>query len=224
MVETNILHIFDCEDLVNIIYEHLDLPTISSIVLVCKRFNELSKSHYNKKLDDDIIKPAIKAYTKFNKDFMSNFDVDQYLIHGTYLGQLDIINSIRPFMHMLEEFEKFIQPFINNKNYWLLLVYDLKIMEDLFYYLSGLETHIYYYNSILKVINSNEFNNLIKRTKNIFDILDDYLYVEYPYKYSNNELRLMAKFKKINKIYRMKKKELINCLKRPEDERYYFVY
>ena len=59
------------------------------------------------------------------------------------------------------------------------------------------------------------------KIQSCFDILDNYLYVEYPEKYSLYDLRIMARFKKIQNYYNMKTSKLKKALSRPLDEVYY---
>jgi len=105
-------------------------------------------------------------------------------------------------------------------------VYDLNIMEKMFLFISRLnemmEDHrhqLFFYTNV-----SQDNKDLYYRLQSIFDIMDDYMYVEYPDSYLNIELHRMARFKQIKQQYKMKRSRLIKALKRPNDEVYYFQY
>ena len=215
MQTTTIFSIIDCNDLANIIFNQLDVATIAAVAPVCKRFTELSNEHYETRLNKDILLPSKELYDNFYEKTLKlyNSKKDRYLLQFT--GQ------IRNFKKMLYEFEIFIEPFVKN-NYWLLFVNDLDIMEKMFLFVSRIsemienQDHIFFNTNV-----SQDDKDLYFRLQNIFDILDNYMYVEYPDRYINIELHRMAKFKKIKKQYKMKRYYLIKALKRPNDESYY---
>lgn len=211
--------IFDYKDITDIIFGLLDFATISAIAPVCKRFAALSKEHYTTRLNQDVIDPARQAYDAFYQNTMRLYLSNQY--YGfMFRMRLD------RFLQILDEFEAFVQPFIESK-YWVLFLYDLDAMESMFLFLSRLnhviefnKQHIFF-NTRLRNEEYKERGEMYRRLQAIFDELDNYMYVEYPDRYVNSDLHTMARFKKIEKHWGMKKSKLKRVLQRPEQEVYY---
>jgi hypothetical protein len=215
----SLLTLLECTDIANLIFDLLDAATISGVAPVCKRFTELSHKHYETRINNDLLIPAKLMYDDFYEKTIRLYISNKYRYFLNFTAQL------RNFLKMLYEFERFIEPFIN-KNYWVLFVYDLNIMEKMFLFISRLnemmEDHrhqLFFYTNV-----SQDNKDLYYRLQSIFDIMDDYMYVEYPDRYLNIELHRMARFKQIKQQYKMKRSRLIKALKRPNDEVYYFQY
>lgn len=200
--------IFDYIDIADLIFDKLDFDTITEVAVVCKRFAALSKDHLQKHLKDEIIDPARQIYDEFYINYMH-----LYLSHQ-YYGFLYRMN-IDHFIRMLKHFESFIYPFINNK-FWILFLYDLDAMDNIFVFVSRLN-HIIQFNKNYIFFNTNigERKNMYHRINKIFDSINKYLYVEYPNRYINSDLQMMARFKKIDKHWCMNKSKLSKVLRRP---------
>lgn len=204
--------ILENTDVLRIIFEKLDFATVSAIAPVCKTFASLSKEVYQKKLNEDIIYPAKKLYDEFHKSV------------------IEVMISTHEHSNMqnvLINFERFIISFLDN-NYWLLFIYDLQFMEKFFLFISSLN-HITekYKDGIFfnpHIPNLSERKQQYHRLQHIFDILDNYFYVEYPDLYTRQDLLIMAQFKKIKKRHTMKRRLLINALQRPQNEIYYINF
>lgn len=211
-----VFSILDCNDIAYIIFDQLDFVTLSSVAPVCKRFLEFSQELYRVKLNAAVINPAKQLYNDFCESTLQS-----YLSKSAY--SLDFSIQRRNFVNMLFEFEDFIDPFIN-KNYWILLVYDLDIMEKIFMFVSRINNMIELHKNTIffdiRMVDEDRTNQY-HRLMSIFDILDNYLYVEYPDRYINSQLHMMAKFKKIVGESRLKRLHLIRSLTRPKDEVYY---
>lgn len=216
----SLISLFDSTDITDNVFDLLDVATISGIALVCKRLAELSKNYYEKRMRKDILVPAKLRYNQFYENTLKMYlsNKCQYI--------LQFIVQIRNFIHMLYEFERFITPFLNHKNYWVLFVYDLKIMADMFLFVSRINQIIEYHKDKLFFYPSvpNDHKDLYFRLQKIFDSIDSYLYVDYPDRFLNVELHRMARFKKIKNQYKMKRSSLIKAMQRPFDEVYYFQY
>jgi hypothetical protein len=204
-------------DMLHEIYKFLDFATISTIAPVCKTFAMLSEEYYIKKLDEEVLIPAKMSYNNFYEK-----TVRLYLSKDQYVLLFHVQRA--SFVNMLYEFEAFIIPFTQN-NHWLLFLYDLNIMENMFVFVSRINQiieknrDIVFFNQQLP--NYLERTELYFRLQSIFDILDNYFYIEYPDLYINSQLHMMAKFKKIKKQSNMKKIALIKALQRPLNEVYY---
>jgi hypothetical protein len=198
-------------DVLRLIFQKLDFATVSAIAPVCKTFATLSQEVYKNKLNEDIIYPARSSYENFHKSVIQ-----------------DIINNQDGNMYsVLEIFETFITSFIQY-NYWILFLYDLEFMEKFFLFVSNLN-HIsekykdgIFFNTYAP--NSAERKRLYFKLQHIYDILDDYFFVEYPDLYKRQDLLIMAQFKKLKKRHFMKRHSLIKALRRPENEVYYINF
>ena len=216
----SLISLFNSRDIADTIFDLLDVATISGIAPVCKRLAELSKNYYETRMQKDILIPAKKSYNEFYektlKMYLSN--KCQYILHFTV--------QIRNFINMLNEFERFITPFLNHNNYWILFVYDLKIMEDMFLFVSRINQMMEYHKEKLFFYPNvpNDQKDLYFKLQKIFDNIDTYLYVDYPDRFLNVELHRMARFKKIKNQYKMRRTSLIKEMQRPFDEVYYFQY
>lgn len=213
----SLLTLLESTDIADLIFDLLDAATISGIAPVCKSFAELSNKHYETRINKDLLIPAKNMYDDFYEKTLRHY------ISNKYRYSMNFTRQLRNFLKMLYEFESFIEPFIN-KNYWVLFIYDLNIMENMFLFISRLDEIIEDNPLFFRTNNSQDNRDLYYRLQHIFDIMDDYMYVEYPDRYLNIELRRMARFKKIKKQYKMKRSLLLKALRRPVNEVYYFQY
>ena len=213
----SLVTLLECTDIADTIFDLLDVATISGVASVCKNFADLSNKHYETRMNKDLLIPAKIMYDDFYEKTLKHY------ISNKYRYSLNFTAQLRNFVNMLYEFERFIEPFIN-KNYWVLFVYDLNIMEKMFLFVSRIDEMMEdHKNTLFFCTNVSQDNEgLYYRLQNIFDIIDNYMYVEYPDRYLNIELHRMAKFKKIKQQYNMKRSRLIKALQRPRDEVYYF--
>lgn len=211
--------IFDYTDIADIIFDMLDFATISAIAPVCKRFAVLSKQHYPKRLQSDIIDPAKRDFDEFFNSTMRSYVTNHYF---SIVFSVHINNFIR----VLERFEVFITRFLT-ANYWLLLLNDLNVMESMLLFVSRInylmDTHArdLFFNNGFSNTEYYERVTLYYRLHGLFDSLDAYLYMEYPERYGISEMHMMARFKKIKKHWGMKKTALVRALRRPVDDVYY---
>lgn len=199
-------------DVLRLIFHKLDFATVSAIAPVCKTFATLSQEVYKNKLNEDIIYPARCSYKNF---------------HSSVIQVMLINNQGGDMYSVLESFETFITSFIQH-NYWILFLYDLDFMEKFFFFVSNLN-HIsekykdgIFFNTYAP--NSAERKRMYYKLQHIYDILDDYFFVEYPDLYKKQDLLIMAQFKKLKKRHLMKRHALIKALRRPENEVYYINF
>lgn len=217
--DQNDCFIFDYTDIADIIFDMLDFATISAVAPVCKRFAVLSKKHYPKRLQSDIIDPAKRDFNKFFDSTMCSYVADHYF-------SIVFFVHINNFTRVLERFEAFATCFLED-NYWLLLLNDFDVMESMFIFVSRInylmETHKndLFFNNGFSNTEYYERVTLYYRLHGLFDSLDAYLYMEYPERYGISEVHMMARFKKIKKHWGMKKTALVRALRRPVDEVYY---
>ena len=94
-------------------------------------------------------------------------------------------------------------------DYWLILVKNLKFMENTFVFCV----------TVYDETNMFEISN--KNIDKFRERLNEYFYVDYPDNYNIDMLRKMARFKKIKKWYKMKRSVIVKQLERPKDKLYY---
>ena len=206
-------NIFDYPDMCREIFKKLDFATISAIAPVCKLFAEIAKECYEEKLQEEIILPS--------KALFEDFKPTMYYWMGRYY-----ISTRDSFIDMLIRFERFTKPFIDEeKQYWVALVNDFEMMETIFLFIAHIENLLenvkWIWRFYPRYKDVPERNDMYLRLQDIFDILDTYMYVDYPSKYNVDQLRSMAKFKKVKKYSTLNRAKLINALKRPKNEVYY---
>lgn len=205
-------------DIMNIIFDYLDFATLSVIAPVNKQFYNLSKERYQSKIETEVLNPA-KTMINDYINLVSPVIIQFYIQDDIY----DIFDSLRACERVLCDTESFLKQFTTD-NYWILLVKDLELMEQFFVTMSRGNVMLTRYRSAISIYNFDrldDINTLYGKIQSYFDILDNYLYVEYPEKYSLYDLRIMARFKKIPKYYNMKTIKLKRALRRPQDEVYY---
>lgn len=198
--------VFDNYDICNIIWGYLDIPTIGMLSCVSRLTFQLYKDIYRKKFNIEYIDKA-------------NIQFDNYIKYGErfiyHMYDNDII------LHAMISVNQFLKPFIED-NLWIALVNDFHLMEKIFYELSFLNR------SLKQMISSKLFeeafkNEIYRKMLLSFDIIDNYMYIEYPEKYNVIELKQLASFKNIRKCHKKKRNQLIKSLTRPKDEIYYLM-
>lgn len=205
-------------DIMNIIFDYLDFATLSAIAPVNKQFYNLSKERYQSKIETEVLNPAKEMINDYVNTVSP--EIIQFYIQDDIH---DIFDTLRACERVLRDTESFLKQFTTD-NYWILLVKDLELMEQFFVTLSRANVMLTRYRSAISIYNFDrldDINTLYGKIQSYFDILDNYLYVEYPEKYSLYDLRIMARFKKIPKYYNMKTIKLKRALRRPQDEVYY---
>lgn len=199
---------FETPDIIRIIYNFLDLPTISAIGCVNKLFSQITKEFYNDRLNIEIIALAKERLNNFEKD--ANEIINMQTITNSRLKEL------------FYSFEIFIKPFVTT-NLWIVLVNDFIFMETLFKICTRVEYWIlqvsHYYGRLCT--RDTQYIEYFYTFNKYFDILDNYFYIEFPSKYTVGELRKFAKFKKIKKWPTKTRRELLNSLRRPANEIYF---
>ena len=125
--------------------------------------------------------------------------------------------NVRNYYEVCEIFFDFIDRTV--KEYWVVLIKDLEIMEKLFSYIVSYNAIFMTFTEMIFMTNTDR--SLLTKIEGIKSRTLSYLYVEYPEKYNMETLKKMAKFKKIKGYYKMKRIELIKALERPTDELYF---
>ena len=199
--------VFNSEDIIEYIMNKMDYYDISSIGLINKLFNKVSKRIYDIKIKIQLYYPFAIEYNYYNI----------LLIH-TRDNPITIYN----YQYYVSTFYDFIEIIL--ETYWVVLIKDLNKMEHIFesliYYNNMFNIYTYRLQGYHIDINIEQIklkNKIDKINKQIIK----YLYVENPDKYNVNELKSMAKFKKIKKYYRLRRSHLVKKLSRPENEIYY---
>lgn len=206
-------------DIMNIIFDYLDFATLSTIAPVNKQFYNLSKVRYQSKIETEVLNPAKEMINDY-----INLVSPEIILFYIQDDIHDIFDTLTACERVLRDTESFLKQFTTN-NYWILLVKDIELMEQFFVTMSRGNVMLTRYHSAINKFSSydrlDDINTLYGKIQSYFDILDNYLYVEYPEKYSLYDLRIMARFKKIPKYFNMKTSKLKRALRRPLDEVYY---
>jgi len=204
--------IFDYKDIADLIFDKLDFVTITEVALVCKRFASLSKEHYYKRLKVEILNPARYRYDEFYLHYMHTYLSNKYY---SFFYRM----CVDHFLKMLNRYIHFIAPFVHS-NYWLLFLYDFDVTENMLMFVSRLN-HIIHYNKQFIFFDTNIDEDeharrilIYCRINKIFNTLDKYLYLKYPCRYTNSDLHMVAKFKKIDNHCCMNNVKLSKALER----------
>ena len=199
--------VFSNYDICYIIWNNLDAPTINSLAHLSKLFNKLNQDFYQKKLKSDYLDPANELY----KQYINNSNrLILYMEHD-----LVTYNMVKESMINVTEL---IHKFFEN-NLWIALVNDFDLMQDAFYHLTYLNSSYNYYKcvSFLKFLFEEQ---LYKDVLNAFGDIKPFLYVEYPMNFNVIELKQLARFKRVRKVNKKNRSQLIHSLRRPNDETY----
>ena len=199
--------VFSNYDICCIIWDNLDAPTINSLAHLSKLFNKLNQDFYQKKLKSDYLDPANELY----KQYINNSNrLILYMEHD-----LVTYNMVRESMINVTNL---IHKFFEN-NLWIALVNDFELMQDAFYHLTFLNSSYNYYKCVpfFRILFEEQ---LYKDTQDAFDDIKQFLYVEYPLNFNVIELKQLARFKKVRKVNKKNRSQLIHSLRRPNDERY----
>ena len=217
--------VFYCKDLFELISNNLHYAEISGLGLISKKFLKNVNPIYEKRLKKDIIDPVLYLQKElieninsvFNDYKISNISefyfekiVNKYnkiytVINGVLYYNENFRDNKLKTIKIKNYFIDFVYKIV--KNYWIVLVKNLDLMEIIFLNLANINYFC----------NSQNINNFY-----VNENIVNYLYVENSNKFKVFELKRMAQYKKIPKSYKMKRNNLIKNLKRPEDEVYLF--
>lgn len=195
--------VFTNYDILFYILDKIDIYSINSLSSVSKLFNQINNDIYHDKLYNNIIEPTRICF--------ENYQIILSRIIISYnISNSDLLEIMLSLLSFLKHF------FVNN--YWIALVNDFELMEEVFIHLVCINNWFIK----LKSFNNNTFDNDLYETIYIYiEKLKKYLYVENTDEYTVNHLKAMAKFKNIKLYYKMTRPKLIKVLTRPVNERYY---
>lgn len=191
--------VMESEDLLDYILSFLEYYDVSGCALVNKLFHKISSRMYTIKINKTL-------YDPFNELYKST-------MQKTMVKTI----NVRNYYEVCEIFFDFIDRTV--KEYWVVLIKDLEIMEKLFSYIVSYNAIFMTFTEMIFMTNTDR--SLLTKIEGIKSRTLSYLYVEYPEKYNMETLKKMAKFKKIKGYYKMKRIELIKALERPTDELYF---
>lgn len=199
--------VFGNYDICSIIWDNLDAPTINSLAHLSKLFNKLNQDFYQKKLKSDYLDPANDLY----KQYINNSNrLILYMEHD-----LVTYNMVRESMINVTAL---IHKFFEN-NLWIALVNDFELMQNTFYHLTFLNSSYNYYKRVpfFRFLFEEQ---IYKDVLDAFDDIKQFFFVEYPINFNVIELKQLARFKKVKKVNKKNRSQLIQSLRRPNDERY----
>lgn len=212
--------VFNCGDIMEHIMSFLPYYMVSGMAPVNKTCNMISKRVYSSKHAGELLQPFDDIYNKIIYTVNLFIDSPSGVKNIMCTNECCLLCTCKHNICNIVNVLNFYTDTILEKKLWVMLVKDFEKMEKYFDILSKIYIvyECYCTNIYLKDIIPLSIQSNIEKTR---DKICNYMYIEYPNKYTVVELRKFAKFKRIKNFHKMRRSTLIRHLRRPVNESYY---